>query len=383
MADNHRQVTRSSTPEGFMIAFPSKDKAPLLHRGLWISTTIAVVCVAAVAGSWSAKKWGNTSPPPPPSETIQHLLICKPSDLEFGSVWEQAAFTLDLPVSNRSSQTVTVADFANSCACSEISPRSFTVEPGQSQTVRVTIDLREQPKGNLDLSDRPFQVDIHPRTASGHYVGSWAVRGRVKPLLRLAKPVIDLGEWSGRQTPRPLVLEGVHAPEVRILRATCADSRISVAVERSERDRFRLTATAPKLPEGMVASLVAFHAEDAEGKTLPQVRVPLRLSVLSDIEVSPPQILLGNRRVGETAEDVFTLRSRTGVGFRVTQVEIHGDAIDIKLDAKVPPHPLAYRVRQPIGRSGEMKSSIRLHIQYNSEESVIREVAVLSFGSSE
>jgi hypothetical protein len=47
-----------------MIAFPSKDKAPLLHRVLWISTTLAVVCVAAVAGSWSAKKWGNTSPPP-------------------------------------------------------------------------------------------------------------------------------------------------------------------------------------------------------------------------------------------------------------------------------------------------------------------------------
>ena len=46
-----------------MIAFPSKDKAPLLHRGLWISATLAVVCVAAVTGSWSAKQWGTTSPP--------------------------------------------------------------------------------------------------------------------------------------------------------------------------------------------------------------------------------------------------------------------------------------------------------------------------------
>jgi hypothetical protein len=308
-------------------------------------------------------------------------LICKPSD--FGSVWKQAAFTLDLPVFNRSSQSVTVADFTNSCACSEISPRSFTVEPSQTQTVRVSIDLREQPRGKLDLSDKSFQVDIHPRSASGHYVGSWTVRGRVKPLLRLATPVIDLGEWSDRQTPRPLVLEGIHAPEVRILRATCADSRISVAVERSERGRFRLTATAPKLPEGMVTSHVAFHAEDAEGKLLPEVRVPLRLSMVSDIEVSPPQILLGNRRVGETAEDMFTLRSRTGAGFRVTRAEPQGDALDLQLASKVPTHPLAYRVRQPIGRSGEMRSSIRLHIQYDSEESVVREIAVLSFGSSE
>lgn len=135
---------------------------------------------------------------------------------------------------NRSSQSVTVADFANSCACSEISPRSFTVEPSQTQTVRVSIDLREQPRGKLDLSDKSFQVDIHPRSASGHYVGSWTVRGRVKPLLRLATPVIDLGEWSDRQTPRPLVLEGIHAPEVRILRATCADSRI-ISCSRTKR----------------------------------------------------------------------------------------------------------------------------------------------------
>jgi hypothetical protein len=133
----------------------------------------------------------------------------------------------------------------------------------------------------------------------------------------------------------------------------------------------------------MVTSYVAFHAEDAEGKLLPEVRVPLRLSMVSDIEVSPPQILLGNRRVGETAEDMFTLRSRTGAGFRVTRAEPQGDALDLQLASKVPTHPLAYRVRQPIGRSGEMRSSIRLHIQYDAEESVVREIAVLSFGSSE
>ena len=281
---------------------------------------------------------------------------------------------------NRSSQGVTVTDFANSCACSQISPQTFTIEPGQSQTVRVTIDLREQPKGKLDLSDRPFQVDIHPRTAAGHYVGSWTVRGRVKPLLRFATPVIDLGEWSDRQTPRPLVVEGVHAPEVRTLRAKCADPRISVAVEQSEPGRFQLTATAPKLPEGAITTQVAFHAEDAEGKRLPEVRLPLRLSVLSDIEISPPQMLLGNRRVGETAEDTFTLRSRTGARFEVEKIEIVGEGLEASRTTSPMP---SYLIRQSATRAGEITSNIRWHIRYADGTHTVATGTVLGFGYRE
>lgn len=116
----------------------------------WKSTTLMATLVA---GSWSAY-WlvtiGGHQPPPVP-----HLSV-DPAALHLGSLWDANQYVCTIPIQNRSTQPVTITGWYHSCACRKVEPEHLTVNPGETASVRETLDLTQaclgQPGAVIPLS---------------------------------------------------------------------------------------------------------------------------------------------------------------------------------------------------------------------------------------
>ena len=109
------------------------------------------------------------------------------SNLDFGAVWEDAEFDWELPIHNQIGERVYVTDFALSCACLRIEPRSFELAPGETTSLKLKINLlharkRVDPKEWESKASHPFEVNIRrfrvansgyqPATASSAMLGA-------------------------------------------------------------------------------------------------------------------------------------------------------------------------------------------------------------------
>ena len=67
------------------------------------------------------------------------------AELRFGDVREQQDFVWPITVVNTSDTAKEITGMAGSCSCQTISPRQYTLQPGESRRVEVRLDLRANP----------------------------------------------------------------------------------------------------------------------------------------------------------------------------------------------------------------------------------------------
>lgn len=106
---------------------------------------------------------GRTAPvTSPANEHVIDGLAVQAAALDLGEVWEQRDYVCNLPIRNRIGQDVNVAEFAVSCQCLVVEPRTITIPPGETVTVRLTLNLAERAEKNIDLPERPLLVEVVP-----------------------------------------------------------------------------------------------------------------------------------------------------------------------------------------------------------------------------
>ena len=93
--------------------------------------------VIAIGGYFFNNRASTTQRPRP-------LLEVTPESLDFGKVDATTDFPWKLRVTNVSSRTVQIADIRASCGCTQVTPSSFGMEPGESRDVELRMNLREE-----------------------------------------------------------------------------------------------------------------------------------------------------------------------------------------------------------------------------------------------
>jgi hypothetical protein len=155
-----------------------------------------------------------------PTYQLVGPLAVDTSSLDLGEVWEEPAYVHKLSVHNRSSQEAKITDVVASCGCLSVSPRAFTVAPGESAELTVTLDLTRRDRSELGQEVRPFSAAVYPTTPGVRAAGeraSWTIAGRVKSRLTLDPLAIHFGERPifGEPAEPRTVTATLHIPPPR------------------------------------------------------------------------------------------------------------------------------------------------------------------------
>jgi hypothetical protein len=313
----------------------------------------------------------------PPSLPLSRL-HCPAERLELGTVWESDSLEVRLPLTNQGDGAVKIADFVNSCSCTQITPRQLVLEPGETREIQVRLDLRSSKRPRPPATER-FEIMFQPRDESGRTLADLKLSGHVKPPFWLATVSLDFGERSDRETFTALNVEGQLAEDIERIEWTSGENRLQATIQAGKAGAFTLTVSPPMPTEygSKTADLIATPI-GSDGQKLPSLPVPVRWNRVPDIQADPPQVLFGNHPVGESLEDAVTLASRSGTSFTVERVEhaLPGLTVDRDGESKTP----RYVVKQKIEKIGQQSGTIRFHIRYGDGSTTVREVAVTSFG---
>lgn len=119
------------------------------------------------------------------------------SDLDFGSVFESAAYPHTVTVSNNSSNDLEVTRFVSSCSCANVQPDHFHLRSGESREVTVMLNLSQKPGRKTD-GRRMFAATIMP-VVKGFEPTTWALTGVIEPFpLKVDPPFV---RWSETCSP--------------------------------------------------------------------------------------------------------------------------------------------------------------------------------------
>jgi hypothetical protein len=131
-----------------------------------------------------------------PEEYVIEGLSVKPSALEFGDAWEEKNFVLKLPIQNVTNHDIKIHDFALSCGCLDIEPRSLTIPASQEREVALKVDLTQQ-RGlpEIGQAERLFAVQITPlQNMQAWPRTGWNLHGTVKSRITLDRLAIGFSD---------------------------------------------------------------------------------------------------------------------------------------------------------------------------------------------
>jgi hypothetical protein len=156
--------------------------------------------------------------------------------------------------------------------------------------------------------------------------------------------------------PRRVPIEPILA--LRFLTAVSDLPGFTAAVERPAAGTKTLTLVISNdgpLPIGPFEGTISLTPVLVDGTALSARRIKVRGSVVPDLELVPPAVHVGGRRVGEVVEEQVTLRSLTGRSLPPVRAVAEGEG----LIAEATEDPSRFRVRQTVLRPGPQQSVVR------------------------
>jgi hypothetical protein len=306
-------------------------------------------------------------------------LVVESGALDFGLVWETPDLRWMLPITNTRDTAVQVARFSSTCSCSQISPPSLELAPGETQSVSLTLDLRSAASEEPAKDTLPVSITLTPILTSGGVESkgpSWEVIGRVKRSLRLSTPFVGLGQHSELAQPlQPtkflvqtcneiddLVVSGPSNISIKTLRATNDPRRYELTIQPT--NRFRIGHIDQELE----------IAPTSQGTKLPPRKVSIRGKIVEDIVFSPTEVLFGARSIGTNSSEVVTLRSLTGTAFEVLDVRANGPGV------RANPTDAGYLVGMQVLALGQANGSVVFRIRRADGVTRVVPLGVSCFG---
>jgi hypothetical protein len=253
---------------------------------------------------------------------------------------------------------IEIVDFASSCTCVAIEPRSFAIPSGVVRDLRLSLDLTIR-SGETEWST--FEVNLWPRLAKKPKNAAelrWTITGRVHSVMRFEPSSVYLGRYSELAGPIPPVSVAVRSLiPLRSITAKSNSNRVSVAVRNTGEDSFELRVSPVQpLPKGPIQSYVRVLAQLPSGESLPEKRLPVTGMITDDLQFSPPAALFGARPLGMMCEETVVLSSLTGEQIEV--IEWKTESASLHVDKAKISSGVAFRVTQRIVRTGQTEGRV-------------------------
>jgi hypothetical protein len=317
-------------------------------------------------------------------------LVVDGATLDLGEIPEQVDYPYHLNIHNRTAKPAEILDLPVSCGCVEgVEPRTLTIAPGGTATVRLKLNLAKRNYGEQALTKRPFEVTIRPvLKASSGQPGSWRLHGIIESRVTLDTLFLDFGDAPVRGQP-PIsrkVVATVHVPDASLEASVASESMATVAVKRVNGStmQFELTvAPAPTLPLGPFSCEINVSLITKDGARLSGVVLPVAGKVQPEVRAIPAQLAFGPRRVGQTAESTVTLQVPEGETWAVDHIEI--DSPGVRVDVVAGQGTLTgrvFRVRQHVAIAGHQISTVRFFVRKAHDDPVALAMDVSYDGDS-
>lgn len=310
---------------------------------------------------------------PPPMEVVEGLAVAA-ADLDLGEVWEEQGIAWRLPIRNQSAGRIEIHDLLQSCGCTDMKPRRFSIAAGETATVDLTLDLTHRTYSDAGQARRPFEVTISPvlnpkvRPRLG-----WKLHGTIVSRITLDKLAVDFGERPVHGgTPVTLnVLAAVHVPCQRLEAVVKPEvATANVIPQQGENTKYEIVLAAnPHLPPGKFQTDVKIFAVSPTGEKALGVTLPISGIMQPEVRLLPSSLLLEAKPVGEVAEAVVTLQGSPDAKVAIDHIEI--DSPDVHVEAVTVdgiPAGRAFRVRQKVTKAGEQVSEVRFFIRKSDKK---------------
>ncbi len=290
----------------------------------WAVVLLLVACVAY----WC----GNAQPSSLPNAG----LVVDDKYLNFGEAWQDSKFDWKLPIRNSAGETVVIEDFSTSCGCvRSIKPRSFMLEPGESQVVELTLDLTKGVSFAKGSWESATEAAIFPHIKGEPALQSgWTLTGRVRKSLHISPNTVSFADELIRTTPN----KGFLTKKVRIttfesvdgLHASCEDNKAITNVLRQGPKEFEVSITPQSnLSQGHFTFRVFLKCLTRKD-SIPGRFLRVQGFVHEEAELVPPLLFLGGVPVGNTIAETVMVTSRSGRLFKVDKWQTLSSNIKVR-----------------------------------------------------
>lgn len=236
---------------------------------------------------------------PRPESSINQMVFIDPRTTDLGIVSLGSKTKCEFTVTNRSADTVSVVEVRPSCNCSKVDLESDVLSPGSSTRLTMVVTAKT-------LGHRSARVDLildsHPLPAVLHAKWQTAAKYNVDPLQ------LVVSDFRGRQPVsrdirfRPntevqhaeLTMELFAGVEVRAFPSEML--RVEKILTTDGMDVHVTLNTSANRKDGRGAVVVDF----ADNSNEPDLRIPVRWQGLSEINVYPSTIFVGQVLCGDS-----------------------------------------------------------------------------------
>lgn len=330
-----------------------------MRHGVWLLMALAGTAIAVVAGVVIAGAIRRDFKPNAVAAPTAVLRIAE-ADLHFGDVWEQQDFVWPVTVENTSASAKQITGFSGSCSCQTISPREFTLQPGESQRVEVRLDLRANNSQALAEPVDNFAVAIWATVKGEPKDISWKLTGRVKHVVRCPDRV-DLGRVSELAPEKGAVEFGIR-PFAKLSRFRIVPGAAWVRTElKRVGDNYAIKIIPESgLKQQAYATKLEFELADGDGRELPKLTIPVKFTVGPDIVAEPDSVNFGDREVGEVVRENVTIHSVSGQKLKFVSAAC--DADGFQFNALPSSDPICLELNQSAGKSFD-KQPLRIVVR--------------------
>ena len=308
----------------------------------WLAFGAAAFGIALAVGTWCADLADAQRAAP---------LTVEAEFLDFGEAWAQdTEFRWELPITNNGKEPISVLRFETSCGCTSINPQTLSIEPGDIETVSLTLDLTHQLDDDGEKA-RVFGVDIRPILASRSTAPVvWRVEGNVSDAFTMVPALIDFGNrlvHGQANVPRSVSVKYQEPLESLIVEWDRRFGTIVAKLSNDDKRRFTITAELnPELPVGSFDYRVAIRANTANGQSLPPLPLRVLGKVRQAVVVIPEVLHFGIVDKGEPVvlpvtlssldESPFSVKS-VSAGLNVTVKPVRGSehSFEVVVDSRV------------------------------------------------
>lgn len=351
----------------------------------WIKATAVLVLSAGLAcvGGLYARKWRQ-----PTDQVAVEGLMIPASNLDFGEVWEEKDFGWQLPIRNVTGDTIEIRKFTTSCGCTAINPPKLFIQPGETTTVQLTIDLTHRSSAETGIALRPLTISVNPITPRSRSGGlGWQLHGTVRSRVTLDPKTVHFGDQPARGQPAVTrqVLATVHVP-CQDLKVTVNPHIATATVERRQSDpaQFEITiAVNPELPPGNFHTDAKINVVTPSGKAEFTLLLPIAGDMQPEVRLLPARVFLAPAPIGEIVDAIVTLQVSTEAKVAVDHIEIDDPGLRVEPAAiESVPSGCAYRLIQQVAKEGEQKSMVRFFFRKPGQKPSLVSVEVRYRGES-
>jgi hypothetical protein len=244
---------------------------------------------------------------------------------DLGEVWLTDEWSVQFHFANESTdETFEVGPVRGNCICTRVEPESFTLGPGEEQTVRAVINLQKALPSVAQTATFTETLSALARTPLGEaYPLNLEAKAVVRQSYRIAPGAVDFGRRiRGKGETRIVEMTSLGGEPLQGLEVISCPEWVDVKGTLSDRDPAAGVLSVGLMDTagpGVLRGVIRVRGI-SKGGPFASRSVPVSAVVYEDIIALPSAILFGTMPRGSEGAAVVTLQSQRQKAFTVQRV---------------------------------------------------------------